>query len=42
MAEKDIAEKLLFDYEDVFSDIINVLIFGKDMIKFYACADTGV
>ena len=33
MAEKDIAEKLLFDYEDVFSDIINVLIFGKDMIK---------
>ena len=33
LAEKDIAQKLLFDYEDVFSDIINVLLFDKDMIQ---------
>ena len=34
MAEKDIGEKLLEDYEDVFADIINVLAFhGKRLIK---------
>ncbi len=30
--EKDIAEKLLFDKNDVFADIINVLIFGGEKI----------
>ena len=27
MGEKDISEKLLADYEDVFADIVNVLLF---------------
>ena len=27
MAEKDVAEKLLEDYNDVFADIVNVLLF---------------
>ena len=30
MAEKDVTEKLLADYNDVFADIVNVLLFdGK-------------
>ncbi|MCD8074682.1 MAG: Rpn family recombination-promoting nuclease/putative transposase [Lachnospiraceae bacterium] len=34
MAEKDITEKLLEDYPDVFADIVNVLIYnGKDTVK---------
>ena len=34
MAEKDITEKLLEDYEDVFADIANVLLFdGKEEIE---------
>lgn len=34
MAEKDIAEKLLEDYNDVFADIVNVLLFGgKNIIR---------
>ncbi len=34
MAEKDITEKLLEDYNDIFSDIVNVLVLdGKDSIK---------
>ncbi|WP_405382774.1 Rpn family recombination-promoting nuclease/putative transposase [Phascolarctobacterium sp.] len=32
MADKDIAEKLLEDYNDVFADIINVLVFGGKQI----------
>lgn len=28
MGEKDIAEKILLAYNDVFSDIVNVLLFG--------------
>ena len=33
MAQKDIAQKLLEDYEDVFADIVNVLVFeGKDVV----------
>mgnify|MGYP000194517889 FL=1 len=28
MGEKDIAEKVLLSYNDVFSDIVNVLLFG--------------
>ena len=34
MGQKDIAEKILADYNDVFSDIVNVLIFhGKNIVK---------
>ncbi len=34
MGEKDITEKLLEDYNDVFADIVNVLLFqGKQVIK---------
>jgi len=34
MAEKDISEKILESYNDVFADIINVLLFdGKEVIK---------
>ena len=32
MAEKDVAEKLLEDYNDVFADIVNVLLFGGKRI----------
>ena len=27
MGEKDISEKILFDYNDVFADVVNVLLF---------------
>jgi len=34
MAEKDIAEKTLEAYNDVFADIVNVLLFqGRDLVK---------
>ncbi|MCC8101022.1 MAG: transposase, partial [Clostridiales bacterium] len=34
MAGKDITEKLLEDYPDVFADIVNVLIYkGKNVVK---------
>ena len=34
MAEKDIAEKTLEAYDDVFADIINVLLFqGRQFVK---------
>ena len=34
MGEKDITEKLLEDYPDVFADIFNVLLFdGEKLIK---------
>ena len=43
MAEKDVAEKLLEDYNDVFADIANVLLFGgkriiqsDDMVRLVA------
>ena len=32
MGEKDIAEKILLAYNDVFSDIVNVLLFGGQEI----------
>ena len=32
MAQKDIAQKLLEDYEDVFADIVNVLVFDGEEI----------
>ena len=35
MGQKDIAEKTLEEYNDVFADIVNVLIFnGKRTVKF--------
>lgn len=34
MSEKDITEKTLEDYDDVFADIVNVLLFnGKRLVK---------
>ena len=34
MAEKDLSEKLLEEYDDVFADIVNVLLFhGKREVK---------
>ena len=34
MAEKDLTEKILEDYNDVFADIVNGLIFeGKSVVK---------
>ena len=30
MGEKDISEKILEDYDDVFADIVNVLLFGGE------------
>ena len=33
MADKDMAEKKLEDYNDVFAEILNVLLFQKDLIK---------
>ena len=30
MAEKDVSEKMLFDYHDVFADVINVLLFDNN------------
>ena len=42
MGEKDITEKLLEDYNDVFSDIVNTLLFnGKDVILQNMLFDTG-
>ena len=41
MAEKDITEKILFDKEDVFADILNVLLFnGEDIIQPQALIPT--
>lgn len=43
MGEKDLSEKLLEDYNDVFSDIINVLIFqGRQSIKPEALFNSGI
>lgn len=33
MAEKDLSEKYLEEYPDVFADIVNVLLLGKDYIR---------
>ena len=32
MAEKDITEKILADYNDVFADIVNVLLFNGEQV----------
>ena len=42
MAEKDLSEKLLEEYDDVFADIVNVLLFhGKREVKEEELAETG-
>ena len=42
MGQKDISEKLLEDYNDVFADIINVLLFqGKRRIKEEELSDSN-
>ena len=30
MGEKDIAERILLDYDEVFADVVNVLLFGGE------------
>lgn len=41
--EKDITEKLLEDYDDVFADIVNVLLFnGQDVVKPDSLVSAGV
>ncbi len=43
MAQKDITEKLLEDYNDVFADIVDVLLFdGKQIVREEDLADAGV
>lgn len=40
MAEKDLSEKILLNYNDVFSDIVNVLLFdGKEIVSPNALED---
>ena len=42
MAEKDLSEKLLEEYDDVFADIVNVLLFnGKREVKEEELSETG-
>ncbi len=43
MGEKDITEKLLEDYDDVFADIVNVLLFnGHDVVKTDSLVSAGI
>lgn len=43
MGEKDISEKILLDYNDVFADIINVCVFnGNEIIKPTELENTSV
>ena len=43
MGEKDMAEKLLEDYPDVFADIVNVLLFdGKQEVRSEELAQSGL
>lgn len=43
MGEKDITEKILEDYEDVFADIINVLLFdGEKVVRPESLSEAGV
>lgn len=40
MADKDIAEKILESYNDVFADIINVFVFnGRQVVKSESLRD---
>jgi len=42
MKEKDIAEKYLLSYNDVFADIINGAMFGgEDIVKSYELTDAN-
>ena len=43
MGIKDLTEKILEDYNDIFADIVNVLVFkGKQRIKPETLVNTGV
>lgn len=43
MSEKDLSEKILEDYNDVFADIVNVLLFdGEERVKPDSLTNTGV
>lgn len=43
MGEKDLSEKILADYNDVFADIVNVLLFnGECKIKESQLENTSV
>ncbi|MBQ6844009.1 MAG: hypothetical protein IJO60_05150 [Agathobacter sp.] len=43
MGEKDISEKILMDYNDVFADILNVCVFdGCEIIKAEELENTSV
>lgn len=43
MGIKDLTEKILEDYNDIFADIVNVLVFkGKQRIKSETLVNTGV
>lgn len=43
MGQKDITEKLLEDYNDVFADIVNVLLFrGNRIVKEESLKETKV
>ncbi len=43
MGQKDISEKVLVDYNDVFADILNVCIYdGKEIVKPEELTNTAV
>ena len=43
MGEKDISEKILLDYNDVFADILNVCVFcGSELINSEELENTSV
>lgn len=43
MGEKDISEKTLFDYNDVFADVVNVLLFeGEQVVEPQDLVNTSV
>ena len=43
MGQKDMAEKIMEDYPDVFADIVNVLLFdGKQVISEEDLKETGM
>ena len=43
MGQKDISEKILVDYNDVFADIMNVCIYdGKEIVKSDELENTSV
>ena len=42
MGEKDITEKLLEDYNDVFADIVNVLLFDGESVILPEELETGM